>query len=57
VRDDARIKVFTRKSEGNRQLARPRRRWKDNIKLQLTKIGEKWTGLIWLKTGSRWKFL
>jgi hypothetical protein len=31
------------KSEGKRPLARPRRRWVDNIKMDLRKIG--WVGM------------
>ena len=27
------------KPEGNRQLGRPRRRWEDNIKMDLQKVG------------------
>jgi hypothetical protein len=33
--------------EGKRQLGRPRRRWKNNIKVDLQEIGwGAWTGLI-----------
>jgi hypothetical protein len=41
------------KPEGKRKLGRPRRRWKDNIKMELQKVG--WgamTGLIWLRIGT-----
>jgi hypothetical protein len=34
------------KPEGKRPLGRPRRRWEDNIKLDLTEIG--WDGMDWL---------
>jgi hypothetical protein len=34
---------------GKRTLGRPRRRWEDDIKMDL-QIGV-WTGLIWLTTG------
>jgi hypothetical protein len=33
-------------------LARPRRRWDDNIKMYLNEVRwEAWTGLIWLRIG------
>jgi hypothetical protein len=31
--------ILVRKPEGRRQLGRPRRRWKDNIKIDLREIG------------------
>jgi hypothetical protein len=34
------------KSEGKRPLGRPRRRCKDNIKIDLTEIG--WGGMDWI---------
>jgi hypothetical protein len=41
------------KPEGRRQLGRPRRRWEDNIKMDLREAGwEAWTGLIWLRIGT-----
>ena len=46
-------KVLVGKPEGKRPLGRPRRRWDDNIKMDL----EKWegvvgTGLGWLRVGT-----
>jgi hypothetical protein len=41
------------KPEGRRPLGRPRRRWEDNIKMDLRDVG--WgaqTGLIWLRIGT-----
>jgi hypothetical protein len=41
--------------EGKRQLGRPRRRWVDNIKMDLREIGcdgVEWIGLIWLRIGT-----
>jgi hypothetical protein len=41
--------------EGKRPLGRPRRRWEDNIKLDLRGIGWDgmvWIGLIWLRIGT-----
>jgi hypothetical protein len=41
---------------GRRPLGRPRRRWKDNIKMDLQEVGllegggGAWTELIWLRT-------
>jgi hypothetical protein len=34
------------KTEGKRQLGRPRRRWVDNIKMDLREIG--WDGMDWI---------
>ena len=31
-------RVLVRKSEGNRPLGRPRRRWEDNIKMDLQEV-------------------
>ena len=40
------------KPEGKRPLGSHRRRWKDNIKMDLQEVDvEVWTGLIWLRTG------
>jgi hypothetical protein len=32
-------RVLVRKSEGKRPLGRPRRRWEDNIKMDLQEVG------------------
>jgi hypothetical protein len=34
-------KALVGKPEGRRSLGRPRRRWEDNIKMDLQEIGEK----------------
>ena len=40
------------KPEGKGPLGRPRRRWEDNIKMDLQEVGYGvWTGLIWLRVG------
>jgi hypothetical protein len=39
-------RLLVGKAEGNRSLRRPRRRWMDNIKMDLVKIG--WGGVDWL---------
>ena len=35
-------KVLVGKPEGKRPLGRPRRRWEDNIKMDLEKVGRGW---------------
>jgi hypothetical protein len=38
------------KPEERRPLGRPRRRWEDNIKMDLREVGwGAWTGSIWLR--------
>jgi hypothetical protein len=40
-----RVQCLVGKPEGNRPLGRPRRRWEDNIKMDLKEVGcEVWTG-------------
>jgi hypothetical protein len=39
-------RILVGKPEGKRQLVRPRRRWKDNIKVDLREIG--WGGTDWI---------
>jgi len=46
---ERRVQGFGGKPGGKRTLGRPRRRWEDDIKMDL-QIGV-WTGLIWLTTG------
>jgi hypothetical protein len=38
------------KPEAKRPLGRPRRRWMDNIKMDLGEIG--WSGSVWLRIGT-----
>jgi hypothetical protein len=41
------------KPEGRRPLGRPRRRWENNIKMDLREVGwGSWTGSIWLRIGT-----
>jgi hypothetical protein len=41
------------KPKGKRPLVKPRRRWEDEIRLDLREIGwAVWIGLDWLKIGS-----
>ena len=44
-------KVLVGKSEGKRPLGRPRRRWEDNIKMDLQQ-GFVGTGWSWLRIGT-----
>ena len=39
------------KPEGKRPLGRPRRRWEDNIKMDLQELGGVETGWSWLRIG------
>jgi hypothetical protein len=46
------------KSEGNIPLGRPRRRWVDNIKMDLREIG--WDGMDWIELAQdrdQWRVL
>jgi hypothetical protein len=47
-------RILVGKPEGKRPLGRPRRRWVNNIKMDLREIGwgVVWTGSIWLRIGS-----
>jgi hypothetical protein len=52
--------IQVRKPERKRPLGRPRRRWVDNIKMDLREIGwdgKVWTGSVWLRTGTSGGFL
>jgi hypothetical protein len=48
-------RILVWKHEGEKKtLGRPRHRWEDNIKMGLQEVGwEAWTGLIWLRIGTR----
>ena len=46
-------RVLLGKAEGKRQLEKPRRRWEDNIKVDLQEVGcGVWTGSSWLRIGT-----
>jgi hypothetical protein len=47
-------RLLVGKPEGKRPLGRPRRRWVDNIRMDLGEVGcgVMWTGLIWLRIGT-----
>jgi hypothetical protein len=42
-------KILVGKPEGNRPVRRPRRRWEDNIKMDLREIA--WGGMDWIDLG------
>jgi hypothetical protein len=51
-------RVFVGKPEGKRPLERPRRRWEDNIKMDLQELGGVWGD--WMKRDQdrdRWRAL
>jgi hypothetical protein len=51
-------RVLVGKPEGKRLLARPRRRWEDNIKIDLGKIG--WGSMDWIHVAQyrdQWRLL
>jgi hypothetical protein len=46
-------RILVGKSEGMTPLGKLRRRWVDNIEIDLREIGwDVWIGLIWLRTGT-----
>jgi hypothetical protein len=45
-------RILMGKPEGKRSLGRPRRRWVDNIKIDLTDIG--WDGMDWIDLAQDW---
>jgi hypothetical protein len=46
-------RILVGKSEGKRQLVRCRRRWEDNIKMDLQEVEcGTWTGSSWLMIGT-----
>jgi hypothetical protein len=45
-------RILVGKPEGKRLLERPRRRWVDNIKMDLRYDGMVWIGLICLRIGN-----
>jgi hypothetical protein len=51
-------RILVGRSEGRRPLGRPRRRWEDNIKMDLQDVG--WVGMDWLAVAQdrdRWRAL
>jgi len=51
-------RVLVGKPEGKRPLERQRRRWEDNIKMDLQEVGGgRGAGWSWLKIGTVWRTL
>jgi hypothetical protein len=51
-------RVLVGKPEGKRPLGRPRRRWKDGIRIGLREAGwGLWSGFSWPKIRDRWRAL
>jgi hypothetical protein len=51
-------RVLVERPEGRRPLGRPRRRWEDNIKMDLQEVG--WGGMDWIDMAQdkdRWRAL
>jgi hypothetical protein len=44
-------RVLMRKHQGSRRLGRPRRKWEDNIKMDLREV--RWRGMDWLDLAQR----
>jgi hypothetical protein len=46
-------RVLVEKPEGKGPHGKPRRKWEDNIKMDLEELGWRaWTRLMWLRTGT-----
>jgi hypothetical protein len=45
-------RLLVGKPEGKRPTGRPRRRWVDNIKMDLREDWMGWIGFIWLRIGT-----
>jgi hypothetical protein len=46
-------RVLVGKPEGKTPLERPRRRWEDGIRMDLSeKVGGVWSGFTWLRIGT-----
>jgi hypothetical protein len=50
-------RILVGKCEGKRPLERTRRRWDDNIEMNLTSIGRAWTGFFLMKKGTSGELL
>jgi hypothetical protein len=51
-------RILVGKPEGKRQLGRPRRKWMDNIKMDITEI--RWDGMDWIDSAQdrdQWRAL
>jgi hypothetical protein len=45
-------RILVGKPEGKRPLGRPRRRWVNNIEMDLREDEMVWIGLLWLRIGT-----
>jgi hypothetical protein len=45
-------RILVGRHEGKRLLGIPRRRWKENIRMDLQEGDGVWTGLSWLRIGT-----
>jgi hypothetical protein len=50
-------RVLAGKPEGKRPLGRPRRRWEDNIKMDLQEVGGSWGLMELAQDRDRWRAL
>ena len=53
-------RIFVRKPDRKGALGRPRRRWKDNIKIELQEVGWGGGGMDWIELAwdrDRWRVL
>ena len=50
-------RVLVEKPEGKRPLRRPRRRWEDNIKMDLREVGGSGDWMELAQDGDRWRAL
>jgi hypothetical protein len=48
-------RLLVGKPEGRRPLGRPRRRWVDNIRMDLVEVG--WGDMVWLRIGTSGELL
>jgi hypothetical protein len=46
--------ILVGKPKGKRPFGRPRCRWEDNIRMDLkrNRVGNVWTGFIWIRIGT-----
>jgi hypothetical protein len=48
-------KILVGRPEGRRPFGRPRRRWQDNIKMDLQEVGWGMDGIELARDGDRWR--
>jgi hypothetical protein len=58
VEDRSAFKILTGKPTGKRPLGRPRRRWEENIRMDLSEIGTNtWNWVDWAQDRDYWRAL